>query len=303
MDTSKNSPGANDDGAGVAALMTIANICSKYTFNHTIRFVVTSGEEVGLLGSHDYARKVSAKKENIVAVLNLDAIGNNTEKGGNVVYILKPDRSDWIAEFIENIAETYYEYINLEVLPIANRGNDHQSFVNYGYDAVQFVQLARGKYPFHKPEDTIEKINLTYLVKVIKLVLATTVTFADKPIDLQVRIVTPMEGYHYLFNIPILRQFRINLGGRDARGLTYIYGRTTARIKITSDEEINSVAYCIDGISTFPGFYQEDPYEWIIEISAKKFPSIGRFKFSVYVSTTSGKVAYDEMDLFVITFY
>lgn len=41
------SPGANDDGAGVAAMLAIANICSKYTFAHTIRFVTLSREEEG----------------------------------------------------------------------------------------------------------------------------------------------------------------------------------------------------------------------------------------------------------------
>jgi hypothetical protein len=303
IDTTYDSPGANDDGAGVAALMTIANICSKYTFNHTIRFIVTSGEEIGLYGSHDYARKLYSQKENIVAVLNLDAIGNTTVKGGNVVYLLKPDRSNWISTLIEEIAQEYYQYINITALPIANRNNDHRSFLNYGYDAVQFVQLARGNYPLHSPEDTIEKVNFTYVVKVIKLVLATTIILADKPIDLQVRIVTPKEGYLYLFDRPILQQPKITLGGRGTRGMTFILGRTTARINITTDEEINSVAYCINGLSSFPGFIQQGPYEWVIKISSKTFPSIGKYTFGVYVSTTSGKIAYDEMDFFILTLY
>lgn len=303
FDTIGDSPGANDDGSGISALLTIASICSKYSFNHTIRFVATSGEEVGLYGSNDYARKLYARNENVYAVINMDTFGNTTEKGGGVVYLLKPDRSDWISSLIKDTAQTYFDHINLQVLPVGNRGNDHQSFLNYGYDAVQFVQLARGDYPMHTPEDTIEKVNFTYLVKVIKLIIATTAILADKPINLQVRIITPKEGYHYLFNIPILRQFRINFGGKNTRGLTYIYGRTTARINITAIEEINSVSYLIDGSSTFSGFFQEDSYDWIIKISAKKFPSIGRHTLGVYVSTTSGKTVYDEMDIFVFTFY
>jgi hypothetical protein len=303
MDSSENSPGANDDGSGIAALLTIANICSKYTFNHTIRFVATSGEEVGLYGSNDYAKKIYAKNENVVAVLNMDTFGNTTDKGGDVVYLLKPDRSDWISTLIKEIAQTYYEHINLQVLPIGNRANDHQSFLSYGYDALQFVQLARGNYPLHTPKDSIEKVNFTYLVKVIKLILATTTILADKPIELQVIFITPREGQHYLFNIPILKQFRINFGGKNTRGLTYIHGRTTARIKITTNEEINSISYTIDGHASFSGFIQESPYNWTIKISAKKLPSIGRHTLGVYVSTTNGKIAYDEMDIFVLTFY
>ena len=56
-------------------------------------------------------------------------------------------------------------------------------------------------------EDTIEKINYNYLVKVIKLILATAIKIANKPIDVQVRIVTPYEGYIYLFDIPKRAQY------------------------------------------------------------------------------------------------
>jgi len=302
-DTIGDSPGANDDGSGIAAMLSIANISSKHSFNHTIRFIATSGEEVGLYGSNDCARKSYIRDENIVAVLNIDTIGNTTKKGENVVYLLKPDRSEWISSIIKDLSQTYMQYIDLLVLPVGNRGNDHKSFLNYGYDAVQFVQLARGNYPLHTPQDTIEKINYIYLIKVTKLILVTTVELANKPIDVQVRIVTPKEGYLYLFDRPIFRQPKINIFGKNARGMTYVLGRTTARVNITTKEEINSVSFCIDGISSFSGFLQEPPYEWKIKISSKIFPLMGKHKLGVYVSTSSGKTAYDEMDIFVCTLY
>ena len=303
-DTIGDSPGANDDGSGVAAMLTIANICSKYTFNHTIRFVVTSGEEVGLYGSYDYARKSYERNENIVAVINIDTIGNTTKEGENIVYLLKPERSEWISSSIKEISETYKDYIGLSVVPIGNRGNDHQSFLNFGYDAIQFVQLARGDYPIHTPQDTIEKINYEYLIKVTKLILATTVELASKPIDLQVRIVTPKEGYLYLFDQAIFQPFKLNVNRKNPRGLTYIIGRITARVNITTKEEINSVAFSVDGIPSFSGFLQKPPYEWIVEISPDKiFPLASKHILGVYVCTNSGKIAYDEMDILIITLY
>ena len=301
FDTIGDSPGANDDGSGIAAMLAIANITSKYSFNHTLRFVATSGEEVGLYGSHDYARKAYLRNENIVGVLNIDTIGNTTVKGGNVAYLLKPERSEWMSSIIKELSQTYMNYINLSVLSIKNRNNDHRSFLNYGYDVVQFVQLARGNYPLHTPQDTFEKVNFTYLTKITKLILATTVELVNKPIDVQVRFVTPKEGYIYLFDLPILRQPRINILGKNARGMTYIIGRTTARINITTKEEINSVSYSIDGIASFPGFLQGSPYEWVIKFSNKIFPLTGKHTLGVYVCTSSGKTAYDEMDVFVFT--
>ena len=165
FDTTSNSPGANDDGSGIAALLTIANICSKYSFNFTICFLAVSGEEVGLYGSHNYAQKMYEKNENIVAVFNMDTIGNTTIDGENVVYLLRPQRAVWLSLFIEKISQTFLEYIGLCVLTVDNRENDHNSFINYGYDAIQFVQLARGNYPLHTPDDTIEKINYIYIIK------------------------------------------------------------------------------------------------------------------------------------------
>jgi len=303
FDTAGNSPGANDDGSGIAAMLSIANITSKYTFNHTLRFVATSGEEVGLYGSNDYSRKAYNRNENIVGVLNIDTIGNTTAIGGNVVYLLKPERSEWMSSTIKDLSQAYKEFINLSVLPIKNRDNDQRSFINYGYDVIQFVQLARGNYPLHTPQDTIEKINLTYLAKVTKLILTTAVELASRPIDIQVRFVTPKEGSLYLFDRLIFKQPKINIFGKKARGLTYVLGRTTARINITTNEEITSVSYSIDGIATFPGFLQNPPYDWLIKVSSKIFPLKGKHTLGVYVCTSTGKTAYDEMDIFVFTAY
>ena len=301
-DTSKESPGANDDGSGIAAILAIANICSQYSFNHTIRFIAFSGEEVGLFGSHDYARKSYENRENIVAVLNIDTIGNTTAEGGKILYLLKTDRSEWISTFSKNISQSYLEYIDLSVVPVGNRRNDHQAFLNYGYDAVQFVQLARGEYPLHTPDDTIDKINYTYLVKVIKLILAITAELASTPIDVQIRIVTPYEGHLYLFDRPVFQLPGFNLFRTELRGMTYVLGRATARVNIITKEEITSVAFCIDGVASFPGFLQHPPYEWKIQISPSKiFPITGKHTLGVYVCTRNGKTAYDEMDIYVLT--
>ena len=48
--------------------------------------------------------------------------------------------------------------------------------------------------------------------------------------------------------------------------------------------------------------YKEPPYEWKIQRPVWSIlPLIGKHKISVYVWTTDGKVAYDEMDIFIIS--
>jgi len=302
-DTTENSPGANDDGSGVAAMLAIANICSQYSFNHTIRFIAFSGEEVGTYGSHAYAKKAYEKGENIRAVLNLETFGY-TSNGGTELFLLKTERTEWISQFSQEIAEQYYQFCNLTIIPNGNRPCDHQAFLELGYDAVQYVQLNRDDYPLYTPEDSLDKINYSYLVNVTKLILAITVELVNKRIDIQIRIITPYEGFFYIMDKPIIRLPGFNIRGSGLRGMTYILGKTIVRVNISTKSDIGSVFFCIDGFSDFYSECTQPPYEWKIQKSIwSRFPLKGKHTISVYVWTKDGKVAYDEMDIFVLQLF
>jgi hypothetical protein len=300
-DTTETSPGANDDGSGIAAMLTIANIINDLSFKNTIRFVAFSGEEIGTFGSHFYARYCYDNEENIISVINLDTIGYTTEVGGDFLYLLKTDRSNWISSMAINISHEFRRYFDISIKSIANRRNDHQSFIEYGYDAIQFVQLERGDYPLHTPEDTIDKINYSYLSKVVKLVLILTYKMGYKEFDTQVRLITPKEGYLYIFNNPVFHLPGFNIRGTGLRGMTYLIGKTVSKIEILTNENINSVVFCLDGHSSFSGFLENPPFEWTIEKSYWSIkPFFGKHILGVYVTTESGLVVYDEMDIFII---
>jgi hypothetical protein len=303
-DTIGNSPGANDDGTGVAAILAIANICSKYSFNHTIRFVAVSGEEVGTFGSFADAKKAYNKNENIVAILNIDTIGNtSSSNNGKTIYMFTNDRARWIPSFSDQIAKKYEEFIDLTVQPAPNFRIDHQPYIDYGYDGATYVQPNVDQYKWiHTPEDTINKINYTYFIKVTKLILATTVELANRPIDVQVKIVTPLEGYLYLFDYPILKLPCFNLVFSGFRAMTYIIGNTVTRLDILTEEEIECVIFGIDGDIWHVA--RQPPYEWRIKMEMISFfPLKGKHTLNVNVMTTSGNTAYDEMDIFVFTLF
>src|SRR5688572_1478984 len=67
--------GMEDNGSGVALVLELARIMSKFSFEHTIIFAAVTGEEQGLVGSN--AMAVYAVQENIPikAVLNNDIVG------------------------------------------------------------------------------------------------------------------------------------------------------------------------------------------------------------------------------------
>ena len=299
LDTTRNSVGANDDGSGVAAILTIANIISKYNFNHTIKFVIVSGEEVGTYGSFDYAKKAYHRNENIIANINLDSIGNST--CGNIVQARVPERSHILFQYFTEIKEKFEDFIDMQVQLTANTLIDSQAFVDYGYDAISLVQPKFSEYPYHSPEDSLDKITYPYFENVTKLILATTAELAEKEIDVQVRFITPKEGYIYFLNRPILRLHGFNLIKTRVRGMTYLIGKSIAKINITTKEEIITVIFSIDGNTDFQGILVKPPYEWKIKKSNMTlFRFRGKHKLGVHVCTSSGKTAYDEMDFYAI---
>ena len=297
-DTTPGSLGANDDGSGIAAVLSIAKIMSQHSFNHTLRFITFSGEEVGTYGSFCYAYKAYTQNDNIVAVLNADIIGYaNTTEGGKIIRFYHPERSDWVVKFAKIISEKYMNLINLSVEAYPNyRGADHQAFIDYGYDAVFIHQY--DPYPWaNTPEDTPDRINHTYQIKATKFLLAVLAEFAIKSIDIQVILKTPYEGYAYFFNHPILPL--LFLGKTPFRGITIIFGRAIASVSVKSNEEIKHIVFCIDNKLRHRESDPQPPYEWRIQGPRL----LGRHKLNIYVYTISGKIATDEMDILIFTLF
>jgi hypothetical protein len=179
-DTVYDTPGADDDGSGTAAVLAAAYLMSQYQFNNTIRFVAFSGEEQGLLGSHKYAEEAEANDDNIIAVLNADMIGFAiSEEDGNNLKIYENQASDWVTDFSVIIGEKYYDYIELTLVPSGySWGSDHYSFWEYGYDAIFYHEYEFNWY-YHSPEDTIENMNISYTVKSTKVIIATLCEFGQ----------------------------------------------------------------------------------------------------------------------------
>ena len=290
-----HSVGANDDGSGVVAMLSIAKIMSSYNFNHTVKFIAFSGEEVGCFGSHDYVRKAYFRGENIIGALNIDTIGGATTKedGSNVDILLKP-RSQWIYDFSKEISEKYYNLIEITPNQKPNMPCDHQSFLDYGYDGVYFGQyeaLDIGK--IHCPGDNIDKINFTYLSKVTKYILAITCELANKPINLQVRLTYPYEAYIHILDNPIKKRINLNLDRFKYDGSTLLFGCCTARANVTSVDEIEKVIFSIDGDMLDSS--KDYPYE--SPIKGFCVPLFGRHTLGVTAHTKTGLTSYDEMDI------
>jgi Zn-dependent M28 family amino/carboxypeptidase len=102
---------------------------SRYAFNHTIRIVAFSGEEQWMLGSEVYVQEAYKNGDDIVVALNVDMIANaenDYDRTRTKLYHDTP--SYWLVDFTDTVAEEYYEYINLDVIPSGLAYSDNSSF-------------------------------------------------------------------------------------------------------------------------------------------------------------------------------
>jgi hypothetical protein len=183
-------PGANDNGTGVAAMLEIAYLLSRYEYEHEIRFIAFGGEELGFLGSRHYVREAfttsgndetDAIREKIIGVFNLDMLGFNWKT--DLVEIITNNDSAWIGRALI-IANTWYN-VGLKVRRTQDEFVDissHKSFWDGDYNAVTLTESSTpwrdsqnyDANPFyHTSHDTADKVNFGLVRKVTQLVLVT----------------------------------------------------------------------------------------------------------------------------------
>ena len=202
-DSVYNSPGADDNAAGCAAVLAAANIMRHYSFNHTVRFVLFSGEEQGTIGSYFYAEEAYRNYDHIIGVLNADAISYATnEINASKMMVFQNEESGWLSNYTKNIAQIYLEYINLEVFPLKfiTASSDIHRFYQFGYDGLWYIEYENNPY-FFNPNDVVENFNMTYAKRNTRLMLATLANLAQSyqekpPIDVPTWKVGDEWTYH-----------------------------------------------------------------------------------------------------------
>ncbi|MBC6993582.1 M28 family metallopeptidase [Neolewinella lacunae] len=82
LNSTDDSPGANDNASGMAGVLEAARVLTKYQFPGSIAYVGLSGEEQGLYGGKGLAEYAKEKEWELLGVLNNDMIGNITGVDG-----------------------------------------------------------------------------------------------------------------------------------------------------------------------------------------------------------------------------
>ena len=188
--------GADDDGSGTVSVMQMAEAFTTAAKKgskprRTIIFMTVSGEEKGLLGSEYYSDHPTVDLSKATADLNIDMVGRvDTErKTGdtlNYVYVIGHDKlSSDLPVINEGVNNKYtnlvldYKYDDPNDRNRIYFRSDHYNFARKGVPILFFYDgmlLA----DYHKPTDTIEKINFDLMEKRVRMIFHTGWEIANR---------------------------------------------------------------------------------------------------------------------------
>ena len=105
IDSVGPSPGADDNASGVAAVMETARVLASAELITRVDFVFFTQEELGQIGSSNYAADAKAAGEAIEAMIAVDMVGFGSPDE-DLDLVTKPDMP-WIAEAFKEGSDTY----------------------------------------------------------------------------------------------------------------------------------------------------------------------------------------------------
>jgi Peptidase family M28 len=181
QDTINN--GADDDGSGTVAIMSIARAFALGPKpKRSVLFVWHTGEETGLWGSRYNADHPIVPLDKMVAQLNIDMVGRNRNDDpneSNTIYIVGSDR---ISTELHNINEDAnssmskpwkldYEMNDPADTESIYTRSDHYSYAAKG---IPIIFYFTGLHPdYHCPSDTVDKIIFDKVARAAQLAYET----------------------------------------------------------------------------------------------------------------------------------
>jgi hypothetical protein len=180
------SPGANDNGSGVAAMLALARRFAGKKTEHTLRFVAFVNEEPPYflsdeMGSFVYAGRCKARGDKISAMISLETIGYFSDAPHSQTYpapglgVFYPKVGNFIG-FVANVhsrallrrvVALFRKHAKIPsegaALPAFIPGvswSDQWSFWRNGYPGIMVTDTAPFRYPYyHSANDTPDKLD------------------------------------------------------------------------------------------------------------------------------------------------
>lgn len=154
--TNARSPGADDNASGTATNLEIFRIIMEqnWTFDRTLEIHGYAAEELGLVGSQDWARKYRADNKNVISMVQHDM---NIYRSGpaDKIWLISNNTN---ASLNRNLGQLIDQYVGIpwgqKVLSGGN--SDHYSWTRKGYaSAFPFEDPSNYNPNIHTSRDTV----------------------------------------------------------------------------------------------------------------------------------------------------
>ena len=189
--------GADDDGSGTVAVLSIAEALakSKVRPKRSILFVWHAGEEKGLWGSEYFNKFPTVDIKNVVAQLNIDMIGRSRKAGDtnpknkdltdeNSIYVIGSEMmSSSLGSIVKGTNDGFlklgYDY-KYDDPKDTNRFFFRSDHFNYALNGIPITFWFDGVHEdYHQPGDSPDKIDYAKMEKVARTIFLTMWEVSD----------------------------------------------------------------------------------------------------------------------------
>ncbi len=176
-------PGADDNGSGAVAMLSLAQAMMIERPRRSVIFVWNTAEEKGLIGSYYFVQHCPVPAEKISANLNFDMISRNDP---NMIYLIGSNKLSSELDAAIHAANDKSVKMKLDYTFESPAHpdqfffrSDQYPYIRYGIPAVWFFCGTTPDY--HTDGDTFERADLAKAEKVAQLVYLTCWDIGNKP--------------------------------------------------------------------------------------------------------------------------
>ena len=168
-------PGADDNASGTAALILLARAFAQSGgTTRSLVFAAFSAEELGVVGSSHYVRHPSIPIEKTVAMVNMDMIGRLRDR---TLYVFGVRTGKEFGDLLEDLNRD-----GNFTLTLGGDGYGPSDHLSFYVRKVPVLFLFTGPHSdYHRPSDTVDKINSDGLAAVTRFVYRVVERLANRP--------------------------------------------------------------------------------------------------------------------------
>jgi aminopeptidase YwaD len=160
FDTKIETPGATDNGTGVAALLGLAEILSNIEFPFGLELIAFNGEEYLPIGDTEYLRRGGEGLEHIVAAINMDGAG--AALGSSSIAIFSA--SMVFNKLVDECVKRFPGVVWVDPWPESN----HSTFAYRNVPSLAISSVGTRAIA-HSPADTIDQASPAKLTEIVAL--------------------------------------------------------------------------------------------------------------------------------------